>query len=143
MKRREKGLPQSTSSLARHGAGFLASGILALSVDALVLTALYRGLGINPFAARLVAIAMAMVAGWLAHRRWTFAVQRPPSLGEFASYATLAWSVAALNYAVYSAVLLLTVETDPLIALVVASLVAMGASYLGMRFGVFRRGRTR
>lgn len=123
----------------RHGAGFLVSGTLAFLVDALVLALLNRGAGLDPFVSRLFALSAAMVTAWLAHRRWTFAVEERPSLREFLNYAALAWTVAALNYAIYSAVLLLMPQTDPIVALVIASVAAMGVSYVGMRFGVFRR----
>lgn len=125
-----------------HWAGFLAGGAIAFAVDAGVLTLLTRGFDADPFLARLAAIAVAMVAGWRAHRQLTFAVSSPPTLAEFASYATLAWSVAALNYAVYAAVLLLAPGTEPVLALIVSSIAAMTASYLGMRLGVFRKRRT-
>lgn len=125
-------------SVVRHGLGFVASGGLAFLVDATVLSALHRGLGVDPFLARLLAIALAMIAGWLAHRRWTFAVAAPPTLAELGRYVALAWTVAALNYAVYALVLLARPATDPLLALIVSSLAAMTASYLGMRLGVFR-----
>lgn len=127
--------------VARHLGGFATSGAIAFTVDATVLTVLTRGLGVDPFAARLVAISIAMVAGWLSHRRLTFDVKVPASFGEFLSYAAVAWTSAALNYAVYAMVLLLRPGTDPLAALVAASLVAMTFSYLGMRFGVFRKHR--
>jgi putative flippase GtrA len=80
-----------------------------------------------------------MVVGWLAHRRLTFAVDKPPSVPVFAAYAGLAWTSAALNYAVYAAILLARPATAPVAAVFVASVVAMAASYLGMRFAVFRR----
>lgn len=123
----------------RHWIGFVFSGGLAFLVDALVLALLNRGLGINPFLARFVAIWCAMIVAWQSHRRLTFAVRHGSSLKEFASYAAVAWVSAAVNYAIYSAVLLLRPATDPLVALVVASAAAMVVSYLGMRFGVFRR----
>ena len=125
-------------ALARHGAGFVASGLIALGVDALVLTILTSALGLNPLLARLAAISCAMVAGWRAHRRLTFDVKHPPSLSEFLSYAAVAWFSAAINYAGFAAVLLLRPATPPLLALVVASIGAMTVSYLGMRFGVFQ-----
>lgn len=125
-------------ALARHGAGFVASGLIALAVDALVLTILTNVLGLHPLVARLVAISCAMVVGWRAHRRLTFDVKHPPSLAEFLSYAAVAWFSAAVNYAGFAAVLLLRPATPPLVALVVGSLGAMTISYLGMRFGVFQ-----
>lgn len=123
--------------LARHLGGFATSGAIAFSVDAIVLALLTKGLGADPFLARLAAISIAMVAGWQAHRRLTFDVRRPSTLAEFLSYAAVAWSSAAVNYSAYAAVLILRPGTEPLVALVLASLVAMTVSYLGMRFGVF------
>ena len=121
----------------RHWAGFVASGLIALSVDATILEVLTRFAGLGPLLARIAAISIAMVAGWLAHRRLTFGVRRRPSLREFVTYASLAWFSAGVNYASFAAILLLRPGTPPLAALVTASLVAMTVSYLGMRFGVF------
>lgn len=132
--------PTSTrQSLARHGGGFLVSGLIAFSVDALVLLLLTRQAGLDPFSARFFAIALAMVAGWLSHRRLTFNVSTPATLGEFGRYAAVAWTAAALNYAVYALILILNRNVAPLLAMAVATVAAMGFSYLGMRFGVFRQ----
>jgi putative flippase GtrA len=124
----------------RHGMGFLISGGTAFAVDALVLELLTLLLGVNPIAARLVAISLAMVAGWLMHRTFTFAVPTPPSAAEFLRYAGVAWTAAAVNYAVFVLIVLLRPQTEPLVALVVSSAVAMMVAYFGMRFGAFRRG---
>lgn len=123
---------------ARHWGGFLASGGLAFAVDAGVLALLTRGLSLDPYSARVVAIASAIVVGWLAHRRLTFAMPTPPSLGEFLHYAALQWTSIAVNFALYAGLIALLPRLDPLAALVLASVVAMVVSYLGMRFGVFR-----
>ena len=122
----------------RHGLAFLVSGGTAFTVDALVLELLTVLLGVHPIAARLVAISLAMVAGWLMHRTFTFAVATPPSVAEFLRYAGVAWAAAALNYGVFVLILLARPDTEPLVALVVASAVAMIFSYLGMRFAAFR-----
>jgi putative flippase GtrA len=124
----------------RHGLGFLVSGGTAFAVDALVLELLTALLGLNPIAARLVAISLAMVAGWLMHRTLTFAVPVRPSVAEFLRYAGVAWAAAAVNYALFVAILLVRDETEPLVALVVSSLAAMVVAYLGMRFAAFRQG---
>ena len=126
----------------RHGLGFLVSGGTAFAVDALVLELLTALLGLHPIAARLVAISLAMVAGWLMHRTLTFAVPTPPSVAEFLRYAGVAWTAAALNYGLFVAILLVRPGTEPLAALVVSSAAAMIFAYLGMRFATFRqRGR--
>lgn len=122
----------------RHWAGFVAAGLIALGVDATALELLTRGLGLEPLLARIGAIPVAMIAGWLAHRRLTFNVRRRPSFLEFLAYAGVAWLSAGVNYSVFAAIILLRPGTAPFLALVGASLVAMFVSYLGMRFGVFQ-----
>ena len=131
--------PRPLHRRASHWLGFLTSGGLAFATDAELLALLTRYAGLDPFTARFFAIAGAMFVGWRAHRRLTFAVGGAGSLKEFLSYAALQWVAVAVNYGVYSAILLWMPATEPLIALVAASLVAMVVSYLGMRFGVFAR----
>lgn len=130
--------PFAFRHLLRHGLGFLVSGGLAFITDALVLEFLVRSLGVEPIVARLGSISVAMVVGWLSHRRLTFAMSTAPSLGEFVRYAAVAWFSAGVNYAIFVAIILIWPDIFPLAALVVASLAAMVISYIGMRFGAFR-----
>lgn len=123
---------------ALHVLRFLASGTLALLVDAAILAALNRGLGLDPFLSRLVAISIAMVVGWLAHRNVTFSVKRPPTFREFLHYASVAWTAAAVNYGIYAGILIWEPATPPLLSLLIASAITMVLSYTCLRFGVFR-----
>jgi putative flippase GtrA len=125
----------------RHWGGFLASGLIALSCDAIVLQLGTAAFGLQPLTARLFAIAIAMVVGWLAHRRLTFSLSTPPTLSEFTRYSAIAWTTAAINYAAFAVVLYLSPGTHPLAALVVASILATIFAYMGMRYGAFRGGR--
>jgi len=127
-------------SMARHGVGFLVSGLVALAVDAGTTSLLTRAFGLSAFIARPIAIAAAMIVAWLCHRRLTFAVSAAPSIAEFLRYAAVAWSAAAVNYAVYAGILIAVPALPPEVALVMSSLVSMVVSYVGMRFGVFSRG---
>jgi putative flippase GtrA len=123
----------------RHWGGFLFSGGSAFLVDLGINLGLIHLAGLDPFLSRLISIACAMVWAWLMHRRVTFAVAAPPSLGEFARFAAVAGSANALNYAVYAAILLVWPAVAPLAAQIVSTAIATAASYLGFRFGVFRR----
>lgn len=125
----------------KHGAGFLISGLLATATDAGVLVGLTRGLDIDPFSSRLVAIGCAMIVGFFAHRRLTFAVQEPATLHQFARFVSVAATASAINYAIYAAILLQWPETEPLIAMLAPTIAAMMISYLGLRFAVFRKAR--
>ncbi len=122
----------------RHWFGFLISGGVAFIVDALVLELLTVVAGLHPITARLVAISLAMAAGWLMHRTLTFAVPTPPSIPEFLRYAGVAWTAAAVNYGLFVLIVLARPAIEPLVALVVSSIAAMIFSYLGMRFAAFR-----
>lgn len=125
-------------SAASHWSGFFASGGIAFLVDATVLQIGVGLLHLHPLVARLIAISTAMVAGWLSHRTLTFGLRSRPTAMEFVHYAAMAWTAAAINYATFASILLLRPGTWPLGALVVASGVAAGFSYLAMRFAVFR-----
>jgi len=122
----------------RHWGGFLASGLIALASDATVLQIGILMFGLHPLAARLIAISVAMVAGWLAHRRLTFSLTTPPTLGEFTRYSAIAWTTAALNYAAFASALYLSPGMHPLVALTIASILATFFAYIGMRYGAFR-----
>jgi putative flippase GtrA len=123
----------------RHWGGFIFSGGSAFLVDAGITTGLIHLAGLGPFVSRLIGIGCAMVFAWLMHRRVTFAIDAPPHFGEFARFAVVSGSANALNYAIYAAILLVWPLTLPLAALVVSTGIATCASYLGFRFGVFRR----
>lgn len=122
----------------RHWIGFLASGLIALSIDAAVLAAGIRLAHLHPLVARLIAISCAMVAGWLAHRTMTFALRSRPSIKEFVRYAAVAWTTAAINYGVFALILIMRPATPPLVALIFASILATVFAYVGMRYGAFR-----
>lgn len=122
----------------KHGLGFLVSGSIAFCVDAAILQLLSGVLDVDPILARIGSISIAMVFGWLSHRRLTFGVVAPPSAAEFLRYAAVAWFSAAVNYFVFVLILLLRSDTPIFAALVVAAIVAMFVSYIGMRFAAFR-----
>ena len=123
----------------RHWGGFLVSGLLAFTTDALVLEATVRYFGATPMLARLVAITCAMVIGWLAHRRWTFFIPSPPTLREFLRYALAGWIAALMNYTLFALQLLFLPDLPRLVALVIASAFSMIFSYLAMRYAIFAR----
>ena len=122
----------------RHGAGFIASGGLAFVTDASILTLLTRGAGLDPYSARIIAIGCAMVVGFFAHRRMTFAVKKPATWKQFSKFAGVAMTASLVNYAIYAGILLLRPEIEPIFALIAATGISMCVSYVGLRFGVFR-----
>jgi len=95
--------------------------------------------GLDPYSARLIAILTAMVVAYFAHRRLTFAETSPPTLAQFAKFASVAAAANATNYIVYVVLLSAVTNITPLAAMAIASAIAMVLSYLGFRFGVFRK----
>ncbi|KAB2920362.1 MAG: GtrA family protein [Hyphomicrobiaceae bacterium] len=134
----EKIIPGDQHPL-RHGFAFLFCGALSLTVDAVVLKLLTVLLGMHPIAARLVAISIAMVSGWLSHRTFTFALTTTPTLAEFLRYVAVGWLVSAINYGVFVAIILARPAIEPLIALFASAFVAMIFAYFGMRYAAFRQ----
>lgn len=126
----------------RHWAGFVASGLMAFTVDAVMLEVGVRLFALDPLVARLGAISLAMIVGWLAHRRLTFAVTTPPTLAELARYVAAAWSGAAVNYATFATLLLSWPSLPRLAALLASSTVTMIFSYFSMKYAVFTSTRS-
>jgi putative flippase GtrA len=124
----------------RHGLAFVGSGTVAFAVDGTVLELLSAGLGVHPILARSLAISLAMIAGWLMHRTYSFAVSAPPSVAEFVRYASVAWTAAAINYGLFVLIVVIAPHVAPLLAMIASSLAAMIFSYFGMRFAAFRKG---
>lgn len=131
-------IPPVRRPALHHWAGFLASGLIALSVDATILETGIRLLGLHPLVARLLGISCAMVAGWLAHRTLTFMLRSRPTFREFARYAAVAWTTQAINYGTFASILIVRPTLPPLAALLLASIVATIFAYVGMRYGAFR-----
>ena len=122
----------------RHWLGFLVSGLIAFVTDVALSKAFHDVFGWPWAISRFLAISVAMIAGWLSHRKLTFAVATPPTIGEFGRYASMAWTAAALNYVVFLALLWLFPTIEPALAIATSSAIAMGFSYVGMRLAVFR-----
>jgi putative flippase GtrA len=113
---------------------FLIVGALGFAVDAGG-TYLLIFLGVHPLAARPPATALAILATWLANRRFTFRVDRKPGWPELLRYAAVALSMAAFNVGAYSVFVLW--GWLPFFAIVVASVLQMGLSFVGYRYFAF------
>jgi putative flippase GtrA len=122
----------------RHGLAFLVCGFISFCVDAAVLKLLTVLLGLHPFIARIAAIMVAMTSGWLSHRTFTFALTTPPTVAEFLRYVAVGWFVSAINYGLFVIILLVRASTEPLVALLASSVVAMFFAYFGMRVAAFK-----
>ena len=111
------------------GSGFVAdAGLLALLIA-------YTPLG--PYSARVLAIGFAMTVTWLINRTFTFGRSRHSLAVEGARYGSVAIAMALFNYAIYAGLLFIFPELPPVIAVAIASGIAMVFSYLGYARLVF------
>lgn len=139
----EFGQGEPPRSLAVRLLAFGFAGLIGFVIDVAVLTALTTYAGLNPFAARVMAIAVAAGCTWFVNRSFTFApVKRIDGdlAREGGRYGVVAFAAAAINWCVYSLTLLVLPDLPPVIAAVVGSLVAMTFSYQGYSRFAFGRG---
>jgi putative flippase GtrA len=114
-------------------------GTAGFFIDATVLWLLLETTSLGPFAARAVAIAVALVATWYLNRSFTFGASRRSIAVEGFRYGSVGLVSALVNYLIYSGLLLSLPILQPMAALVVASIAAMAFSFFGYSRFVFRR----
>ena len=119
-------------------ARFCGVGALGFLIDAGLLLWFIEYLGLNPFLARVFSIVLALTMTWAMHRNWTFTSGNPDRFGEWSRFATVNGAGGALNYLVYSAILLVLPGTAPMLALAAGSAIALIANFLGARLWAFR-----
>ena len=114
-------------------------GGLGFLTDAAILQSLLATTLLDPISARLVSIGLALFVTWLLNRYLTFAPSSRGTVVEGARYGGIGIASSALNYAVYAALILAVPSMVPLAALAIASVIAMGFSFLGYSRLVFDR----
>lgn len=125
--------------LAPQIARFAAVGGLGFAVD-LVLTLLCAR-RLDPAAARLIAIAVAVGITFILNRRVTFASSDPAIFNEALRYCAVSLAGAGVNFACYQATLTQAGQSAPALtlAVVIGSGVAMAANFTGMRLFAFAK----
>ena len=119
---------------------FFVTGTMGFIIDA-VLTLTFVALGLGPILARGISLPTAYAATWFTNRYWTFASRRSDQkVAEFARYAAVQLSGAAVNMACYSLLLInFEILREYLIVpLAVGSIAGMFVTYLGSAYIVFR-----
>lgn len=99
----------------------------------------------SPIPARSISFSLAVITTWLINRRISFQVSKRPSFGEFYRYFSAMIVGAAVNWAVYLAVIHQTpcLTQYPAVALVPATLAGMVFNFVSMKFWIFRSGNQR
>jgi putative flippase GtrA len=118
---------------------FLAIGTVGFVADAGMLGALLVWTPLGPYSARLVSIGFALLVTWLLNRLITFGPSSRHVAVEGARYGGVGIASSVINYLAYSAFLWAIPDTPIIVALVVASVVALAFSFLGYSRLVFDR----
>jgi putative flippase GtrA len=120
---------------------FGVAGTLGFAVDTAVLYALEGAMG--PFYARIVSFLAAVLTTWLVNRNLAFR-DRASAMSrqnEFLSYLTLMLLGGAVNYGVYSALVLWSplVREHLVLGVAAGSLAGMTVNFLTARYLVFTK----
>lgn len=118
---------------------FVFAGGIGFVADAAALWLLLAVTPLGPFVARMLSIGFALCITWQINRHLTFSPSSRGVRQEGARYGGVGVATSIVNYAVYSAILLVLPAAPPLAALAIASLVAMTLSFLGYSRLVFDR----
>lgn len=129
---------------------FATTGGIGFAIDVGTLTLLNAGFGVNPYVARVFAIAVAMFSTWMINRRWTWKVHEKTTsaravAAEGVRYVAVAIGAALVNYGIYAATLYTLAgliegfdDLLPPVAAVVGTAVAMFVSWFGYSRFAFR-----
>ncbi|CAN7200235.1 GtrA family protein [Mesorhizobium sp. LjRoot246] len=118
---------------------FVFAGGVGFVADAAALWLLLAITPLGPLAARILSIGFALCVTWLLNRHLTFSPSSRGIANEGARYGSVGVATRIVNYLVYCAILFALPAAPPLVALAVASLVAMTLSFLGYSRLVFDR----
>ena len=141
--------PDPAKSRGRHLAqarGFLFAGTMGFVIDAVVLTALHNLGSVPLLPARLLSFGTAVTATWLLNRRYTFADRHwSPLLSEWLRYVLVNSVGATINLGIFFLVVgsWPAAPGQPVLALAVASLTALGVNFFGSKYVAFQYHRLR
>jgi putative flippase GtrA len=131
--------------IAEQVPAFAAIGVIGYVVDAGITFVCARYLGLSPELARPPGFIVATIVNFILNRSITFRHARAPLASSFVRYWLVASIGLAVNYAVYSACVVLApaagiAVTPAILPLFVAagSGVAMALTFVGFRFFAFR-----
>jgi putative flippase GtrA len=131
---------EAVTSEAGRFLRFAVVGGIGFVIDAGLLALLHYAGGVDPFLARLVSISASAFSTWRMNRALTFGASARKQAVEGLRYGTVAGLTAGVNYLVYALALIIWPALPPVIAAVLATLIAMGFSYAGYSRFVFGTG---
>jgi putative flippase GtrA len=125
---------------ARQFLRFALVGATGFLIDAGLLALLVHTLGLDPYSSRVVSMSASAFTTWRLNRVLTFGASSTGQAAEGLRYGMIAALAAVINYGVYAGLLVIS-NLPPLAAVVIATGVAMGFSYLGYSRFAFQGAR--
>lgn len=126
----------------RQFIAFCSVGLVGLIVDDGSLSILNRGLGLDPYTARLISeLAIAMTVTWLLNRSITFRNRRDqPLWQEYLRFAAVNSVGNLANYAAYSGLIgyVSPFTQIPELAIPIGTAVGVAFNFTGSKYLVFR-----
>lgn len=128
--------------MKRQLIGFAIAGGIGFIVDAgLLYLALWAGLGY--FAGRLISFPCAVLTTWAINRKMAFRDASGRTwMAELSRYVLAMLAGGAVNYGIYSLVVVMAPRTSltPLLAVAAGVAAGMSINFLSAKFWVFRHG---
>ena len=124
------------TSLSQFGRFAIVGGLGFVIDSCFTLALIHRG--IDPYTARILSIALAMMVTWRLNRALTFETRGSDQASEGIRYFTVAIIAAVLNYAIYAGLLISIPALPPLLAIIIAIGSVTMLSFVGYRHLVFK-----
>ena len=119
---------------------FVMAGAVGFLIEAVVITWLAVGIGLNVFFARAISFSIAVTATWAINRNFAFAGLGQRRKGrEYSAYFLVQIAGAAINLGVFAAVIAGWPElaATPVLPLAIGALIALIFNFLASRMWVF------
>lgn len=126
--------------LATQFGRFFVVGTIGFLVDAGILQFGMMAFGLGPLMARVPSFLVAVLITWILNRNFTFKANHKTFRESFPLYLSTNAVGIAINFAVYTGVVLAVsfLATWPVLALAIASIAAMFFNFAAAKFVVFR-----
>jgi putative flippase GtrA len=122
-------------------ARFTAAGGIGFLIEAVILTWLVQGQGLNIYAARLVSFSVAVTATWAINRNFAFAGLKQHRKGrEYSAYFLVQIIGAAINLGIFATVVAIRpgLRSIPVFPLAIGAAVALVFNFVASRTWIFR-----
>jgi putative flippase GtrA len=131
---------RASGSWSTSVAKFAVTGATGFVMDAAVLSLLVATTDLGPYLARGISFPVALCITWYLNRTWTFERTDQHGLFQSVRYVLVQTFGTAVNFSVYALCIAMATPAMarlPVVALAIASAVAMTVNFFGSRYWAF------